>query len=126
MFLLMTAGMITFPVHAEQSAVAPMEVTSSDELAPPDPQYYSAVREIEGSINSVDVQAGLIELRDRLNRAFEIRVNAGTPVIDSSNRVLMLNDLRRNDRLHCFYTVWNRTARQIDRLDNLRTLIISR
>ncbi len=80
------------------------------------PERLSSVAEFEGRVLAIDRAAHQLRVQDDQGKVLEISVPADTPIKDSSNRWLKVDDLREKDSLRIIYTTYDMSARQVDRI----------
>lgn len=89
---------------------------AADKTLLQNPQRGRGIAEVEGIVESVDTVNPALALKDDQGHRWKIATARDTAITNTDNAHLSLTDLKQDDRVRVYYTTFNMTARQIDRV----------
>src|SRR5258708_2391371 len=81
-----------------------------------DPERYTLLRELQGTVRRVDMREGFIYVEDRQGRQWRLTVDDYTTISKTSDKRLQLKGLKEGDPVYLYYTSLKQRALRSDPL----------
>jgi hypothetical protein len=116
---LILAILLTIGLCKTSFALAVAEPSPASE-----PERYSMLRELEGTVRDVDLNQGTLLVEDRNGQHLGLHVDEFTTLAKTNDNGVTLGEFKPGDPVHVYYTAWNNRAQHVDRLQTFTRTIL--